>query len=575
MNALPSIKKSLSLLLLAGVASCSGARGVNTIPAPVQPSIATPQHALMPHRSGILARIVGVGDSLTAGYQAGGFLGATNVRDPLEPSVIVRPGQENGWWADLDEMASGLPVAKAIDDMYDPATSPLPLIAGPGLNNQLVPAPPPAPFGLLKSGNACTAFKGFNAAGYLLSGLSTVRMNPRSRLVRDVAVPGITLHEANTIFEPQTNTCEPLPGVPGLLSLITDGESSTFWPVLGNYAYLGTNLTMVNAAASWHPTLATVWLGANDVLKYMGSGGQFIGGDNSVGQAKADVVQTVDRLKASGARVVVADLPNVLETPYFMRVTIPHNVAVCNFQTYAFCLLKGLGFPGALAKGLVQQIAVSYHLQTSGCVPTSTQRPCGYITLQGALAALGYYLVNSKLPDLDCHGKNYTAPCVPGSGIGTYYITPVFAAKIQLLNSAINLGIVDAAVSTSSPLVDIKTYFDGIAGGDPSNPYLQQAESINPGVCCTLAAEHGLVSFDGLHPSNTGYALVAYYFIQTINRAYGTHIPEINIKKVYNGTRCGNPAYCFADVYAPQIIGDAKLVRVGKSGLKIQYLRPR
>src|SRR6185312_11712898 len=129
----------------------------------------------------------------------------------------------------------------AIDRMYDPATSPLPLIKAPGLNNLLVPTAPGslAPFGLSKSGNTCTAYGGFNAQGYLVSGVQAVRLNPTSTLIRDVAVPGITAHEANTISQPQNNTCQPIPGIPGLLAAVVDGEASTFWPVLGSFAHMG------------------------------------------------------------------------------------------------------------------------------------------------------------------------------------------------------------------------------------------------------------------------------------------------------------------------------------------------
>jgi lysophospholipase L1-like esterase len=556
-NAVVAARRIAALVCLASVCACSGAAntaaGSGTLPA--APNVAHRRAAA----TGILSRIVGVGDSLTAGYQAGGFLGETGYRDPLDPSKFVQPGQESGWWADLVEKASGLPSSTAIAQMYDPATSPLPLIKAPGLNNQVVPAVGLSPIGTEKSGNTCADDHGFNAAGYLLGGLPTVRMNPTSSLIRNVAVPGITLHEANTLTMPQTDTCEPLPGIPGLLSQIIGGESSTYWPVLGTFARMGQNLTMVNAAASLHPTLATVWLGANDVLKYMGTGGRFVGGDNSAAQTYADLHQTIQTLRASGAKVVVANLPDVVLTPYFMRVSLPASAAACKVQTYVYCLLVGLGFPSITAKPLTLEIAAAYHLATpAGCAPASTTSACGYITLPGALDSLAYYLVpknNFKLPDLDCSGANFTPPCVPGSGLGAYYITPAFAAKIQLLNDAINQGIAQAATSTFSGFVDIRAIFDGVASGNPANAYFRQAASVSPGVCCTLAYGAGLVSFDGLHPSNTGYALLAYHFIQTINQRWGTHIPEIDIRRVYDGTRCSNKRYCFPDEYAPPFNG--------------------
>ncbi|MEO6835297.1 MAG: SGNH/GDSL hydrolase family protein [Candidatus Tumulicola sp.] len=541
------VRKALALLALAAVAACSNGGGTSSIPAGGGGG--------KPPPSSLLARIVGVGDSLTAGYQAGGFLGATGFKDPLYPGIEVRPGQENGFWAYLYEQASGLAIPTAIGHMYDPSVSPLPLIAAPGLNNQLVPSLPP-PINFEKPGNACTDYGGFDAAGYTLHGNQRVRMNPASTTVRNVAVPGMTLHEANTLTQPQSMSCKPLPGIQGLLAQVVDGESSTYWPVLGNWQFLGSRLTMVNAAAQLKPTLATVWLGANDALKYMGSGGQFHGGDMTAGQAASDLHQTIKTLTAAGARVVVANLPNILHLPYFMRVTIPKNHAqACAVQTYAACVMgAAIGFSfGGYKTGvaLTTQMAKAYHLGTpGGCTPASTTQPCGYLTLQGTLTALQYWGTHGgKLPDLD-NGH-------PGSGLGTYYITPAFAAKVQTLNNNLNDGIAMAAQATSTPLVDVATIFGGIASGNPSDPYFQQAVSIGSASapCCTLAYDAGLVSFDGLHPSNTGYALVAYYFIKTVNQAYAAHIPQVDVRAAYAGTRCSDPEQCFPDEYAPPFNG--------------------
>lgn len=543
------VRKILASLALTAVAACSSGGGTSN-PLPAGGGGKPPQSAL-------LARIVGVGDSLTAGYQAGGFLGETGFKDPLYPGVQVRPGQENGFWADLYEQASSNPIPDAIAAMYDPARSPLPLIAAPGLNNQLIPSLS-APIGLEKPGNPCTDYNGFNAAGYTLRGNQRVRMNPGSTFIRNVAVPGITLHEANTLTQPQSISCKPLPGIQGLLAQVVDGESSTYWPVLGNWQFMGSQLTMVNAAAQLKPTLATVWLGANDVLKYMGSGGQFVGGDMTPGQAAADIHATIATLEGAGARVVTANLPNILELPYFMRVTIPkHHNAACAVATYSACVMGGIiGFAfGGYATGvqLTEQMAKSYHLATpGGCVPASTTQPCGYLTLQGTLTALEYWSAHGKLPDLD-NGH-------PGSGLGTYYITPQFAAKVQSLNDSVNTGIANASSAAKVPMVDVRAIFSGIATGSPSNPYFAQAISIGTASapCCTLAFEGGLLSFDGLHPSNTGYALLAYAFIKALDAAYAAKIPQIDVHGAYAGTRCSNAEQCFPDEYAPPFNGAAR-----------------
>lgn len=540
------VKKLIALLLLAALAACGGGGGGGVAPIP-QPQGGGPH----PHGS-ILQRIVGVGDSLTAGYQSNGFLGETGVPNPLAPPSPIPPGQENGWWALLVEQASGQPLETAIARMYDPAVSPLPLIKGPGLNNPIVPSTqtPPVPFGELITGNTCTANHGFNQAGYVLRGMRRVRLNPKSTTIRNFGIPGLTLHEANVLHQPQSSTCAQLPGIVGLLNMVVADESGTFWPVLGNFVHLEGNLTDVNAAASVRPTLATVWLGANDVLKYMGSGGRFLGGDRTPGQVVADLHATFATLRGAGAKLVVANLPNILETGYFQRVAIPRSTRQCALRTYAYCLINAAtGLPASFLTPYFAQ----YGLTTPhGCAATSLTKPCGYLTLSGVIEVIQYASANEgELPDLDCAVPAPKCKPVPGSGLGSNYITPGFAAKVQELNNAVNQGIDSAASSSHVPLVDIQAIFHGLASANPSNPYFAEAASINPGVCCTLGYLYGILSFDGLHPSNTGYALIASQFIKVINQAYGTRIPEVDVTAVYNGSRCMNKAHCFPDPYAP------------------------
>jgi GDSL-like Lipase/Acylhydrolase len=550
------IKQSIAMLALAALAACGGrSAGTN--------AMLPPGGAQQPDTGSILSRIVGVGDSLTAGYQSDGFLGATGVRNPLSPGHTIPPNQENGWWALLNEQASGSSLESAIADMYDAAKSPLPLIKGLGLDNQIVPDSLPsssAPFGQFKGTNPCTFDGGFNKAAFGLRGSARVRVDPTATTIRNLGIPGLTLHEAVTIHQPQTSTCLPLPGIPGLLSDVVNEESGTFWPVLRNFTKLGGHLTEVNAAASLHPTLATVWLGANDVLKYMGSGGRFVGGDRTPGQAEADVRAAIAALERSGAHVVVANLPNIVETGFFQLVETPKKPHDCRIRTYAYCFVVDIA---GLPPNSVKELSDKYHLSTpGGCIPASVSKPCGYLTLPGVIATINYYFKYLDYPDLDCAVPAPHCKSSPGSGLGMNYITPEFAGKVQALNDLVNEGIGDAASASSVPLVDVRKIFHGLASGNPANPYFKLASSINPGICCTLGylyeppgsltpAPGGLLSFDGIHPSNTGYALIAYVFIGVINEAYGTHIPQVDITAAYNGTRCSNKKYCFKDPYAP------------------------
>ncbi|HTA37659.1 MAG TPA: SGNH/GDSL hydrolase family protein, partial [Candidatus Acidoferrales bacterium] len=248
---------------------------------------------------------------------------------------------------------------------------------------------------------------------------------------------------------------------------------------------------------------------------------------------------------------VVANLPDVLLTAYFMNVDIPENTgpgarkAACRINQYFYCLMALLGHTASDAARITRQVRAAYHLEpTYRCVKASVSKPCGYVTLPGALAiaaALAGQPPGSPIPSLD--------PSGPGSGLGANYITPEFAGRIQTVNDNVNAGIEASARATGAPLVDVRAIFQGVASGDPTNQYFAKAQ-VNPGVCCTEVFPYGgLVSFDGLHPSNTGYALISYYFIRTINnayRAYGANVPETPIEAIYEG----KPPYEFADPYA-------------------------
>src|SRR5580658_8478122 len=111
-------RRILALAALAAVSACSSASGTSpSLPATtaqqIKPATVNP----------ILANIVAVGDSLTAGYQADGMLGE-EVPNPLQQGYQVHATQENGFWALIDEQASELPIADAIAREYNPAESP-------------------------------------------------------------------------------------------------------------------------------------------------------------------------------------------------------------------------------------------------------------------------------------------------------------------------------------------------------------------------------------------------------------------------------------------------------------------
>jgi lysophospholipase L1-like esterase len=511
-------------LSLIGLAGCGGG-GTVTSPVP-QPTPPPPT---------LLSRIVGIGDSLTAGMQGDGLLGDVTGTSPTSPfpGGAVIPTQENGWFALLYEQATGMPPSA----MVAPQTSVLPLIKYPGLGNLLFPTNNPAvPFAPIKGSVSCDQL---NTAAYSLSQLGTVR-ELTSANVLDLGVPGITAHEAIAMTQPISPSCQTIPGTPAAIANLqaaVNSESLMFYPVLGGYAGIVQPLTELNVALYLHPTLATVWLGANDLLKYAFSAGQaqFV---DTPQQMQSDITTIIQKLQAEGAKVVVANLPNILETPQFFRGGTPGSPQLCAIQNYLYCavvnaLTPTLGSAGAQAAA---QQAVAAVQAVNGVGPN------GYLTLVGFQCLL-QQLPTGKI-NLDACGLQSGQQPMAGAGLGSYYLTDSFAATVLSLNNGYNTSIAAAAQTTGAPLVDVHSLIDAIYNG--TGPIFQQAASINPPKCCSLVFGGGLVSFDGLHPSDTGYAFIADAFIQTIDTAFGANIPQVSPAGVYNGS----PPYLWPDPYA-------------------------
>lgn len=529
---LTPIVKTLALLAAASLAACSGNGG---------PSI--PATRTVPSSGGAVTQtIVGLGDSLTAGEQSGALLGdaamplpdPTTLFSPIAAIGIVPPTQENGFFSLFYSSAKSMTWA----EQANPASSVLPLVNAPGVGNEILPANPAytggVPFATIPGRSSCDPF---NLSAYSYASTSgSVRLNAGATTY-DLGVPSLTLHEAIAMYQPLTTTCVALFPTPAnaaqaeidALQSLVGGESQYFYPVMEKYALPGAEVTPLKAAVALHPTLTTVWLGANDLLKYAFSGGTAPGLDITSAQVKADMTTVITTLKSAGSNVIVADLPNIVQTPQFAIVGVPPGgQAQCAIQTWLPCILaKVVGLPWSAATAYV----------TGTLIPADTfLAPSGsnnaYLTESGAIA-----LIEA--------GGNPTA--LTANENGSYFLTASFAQQVQTVNSAINAGITAAATANKVPMVPIDQIFAGIYSG--SGTYFAAAASINPGICCTLTFGGGLLSLDGLHPSDTGYALIASMFVQYANTAFGTSIPAINAAAAYGGA--GGVYAPYPDPYAP------------------------
>lgn len=483
--------RPFALLATLALAACAGGGGqlTNAVPTP-----ATTPGGTLP--SGSL-RIAGVGDSLTAGVQSGGLLGVDlpvlGVNAQLGQIGPVQRTQEHGFFALLWQQANGTD----INGLSNPASSPLPLINSAGLGGLLAPTTAGFPQQVL---NYCT---GPQVAANTFSSALSLRLNPGS-VPFDVAVPGQTAQEALFMVGP-INDCTinagNSPAAFVQLNALVNSESQNFWPILAGF---GQGVTQVQAALSLHPQVATVWLGHNELLKFV-----FSNGTTPVvttAQSLHDDIKTiVQQLQAGGAKVVVGNLIDVLNAATF----IPQ-------PSYAAFIAAG-----------VQRL--------NPAIPAAQASAIGatYANAEAAqigLGANGYFTINAYFKTLQAIAGSAPPPTLTASDV---VFDPV-AIQAKALNAAYNAAIAQAVSETGAALADVNGVFKAIqaAGGYP----------VNPPKCCSFVYGGGFFSLDGLHPSNTGYAVVAKTFIDALNTAYGLHIAPIDplIPSIYA-----------ADPYAP------------------------
>lgn len=311
---------------------------------------------------------------------------------------------------------------------------PLPLIAEPGIPSVLTlvdPGPPPvivpAP------------------------GASTGRLDPAVQPM-DLAVPGATVADALTARPdlPVDSLTDLVLGLPGLVA--------------------GTALSQVEWAETLAPTTLLVWIGSNDAL------GAALAGDASVLTPVADFeaayVELLDRLAATGATLVVANIPDVTAVPF---LTAAEDVAAL------------VRLPLALIGPIL------------GIGPGDFVTPDALALIPAILGGL-------------------TAGPLPADVV----LDAAEVAQIQAATAAYNAVIAAQARAKGAALVDIHGFLSSA-----------RAQGIVVGgQRLTTGFLGGFFSLDGVHPTNTGYALIANEFIRALDTAFAAGIPPVPIWEI-------------------------------------------
>jgi len=388
-----------------------------------------------------LSNLVVIGDSPSAGVQNGSLLAEQQI---------------NGY--------ASLVAGQARVDL------PLPLIAFPGIPNVITSVSIGPPLVIQTA-----------------PGISTGRIEPFVQ-PRNLAVPGATVSDALNARP----TCDPSN------ITLTDLVLGLPHPCLGT----GLPLSQIETAEALNPTTIFLWLGGEDALRAA------FNGDSSLLTPPASFetafAEVMTRLDATGAKLVVANIPDVTTIPFFT--------------------------PALVAAGLFG-VPVPLFLSTLGLGP-------------------GDLLTPEAFPLI--------APILQGQASGHLPSNVVLEATevlaIRAATQAYNTVIANQAAAHGSPLVDVAGLYASI---------LAKGVVVG-GQRLTAAFFGGIFSLDGIHPTNTAYALIANEFIRALNTSYSAGIPPLSLRQIQKSDPLvfpgvGRPASALGNI-SPEIVESLRAV---------------
>jgi hypothetical protein len=304
------------------------------------------------------------------------------------------------------------------------------------------------------------------------------RQNPCEQPT-NIAVPGLTVGRALTDV-PAAQTASL---AQDLVNIVL-GFPSPFGAATGCTSITGQALTEIQQAIALKPTTVIAWLGNDDALLSAQVG--TVSGVTPLGDFAASYEAVLDELGQTGATIITANLPDLTEIPYFTPVA---------------ALAAQTGLPLAFVTSELQVSPQDYLLPTA--VPLATTILTGQKP--------------GPLPQI--------CP-TPPANLGSSGVPCVFAAQsAEQLRSTIdeyNVIISAESLAHGAVMVDIHGLVDDI---------YQHGYDIN-GHYLTTNFLGGLFSLDGIHPTNTGYGVIANAFIANMNGSLGTNIPLADLTAI-------------------------------------------
>jgi hypothetical protein len=288
----------------------------------------------------------------------------------------------------------------------------------------------------------------------------------------NLSVPGITVAQALSL-RPTLTPSSPDP-VQGWATIVLGFPS----------LFLDLKPTQIELARFLHPTTVIEWLGNNDALvpALLGQ----LAALTPMDAFAASYGQVLDDLAREPATLIVGNIPDVTEIPFFTSAQRIADRKRIPIEVITSMLGIGAGdYVRITAQTFVDGILTN---RIPGPLPANCPSP---------LAAL----------------TSSPVPCV---------LTAADAATIRSDIACYNDVIAAQAAKHHALLIDAHALVDQIyANGYPVNNQQLTTDFLG-----------GLFSLDGIHPSNTGYGVIANYFIDAMNQSLGTSIPDADIAAI-------------------------------------------
>lgn len=284
------------------------------------------------------------------------------------------------------------------------------------------------------------------------------------------------------------------------------GGPGTYNPFFARMAS-STSTSVLQDAASANPTFFSVYTGEQDILNYALSGGT--SGTMTPPNGAAGVgfdgtlKQIVTSLNVNGARGVIGNVPDVTLYPFFN--TVPWNGLTLDAANAATLntLYSQMGFTfseGSNAFVIYDANAVLERRRIK----------------QGELI-----LLSIPLDSVKCKKMGTLIP-IPDK----YVLTLEEIASIKANIAAYNMSVADVAQTYGLAVADVKTLMEKIKTGTVYNGVSMNAAFVSGGT----------FSLDGLHLNPIGQAMLANVFIKSINRSFGSTVPQVDATK-YRGVK--------------------------------------